>query len=552
MPGRVLPLLLIAALTGGAAAAHAGTGRTIFPLRAPVTVDDVVPRGLDEGVALADGSVILAGPGRGAAIALAKLRRDGSLDPSFGDDGVTELPVATDPAMIGTTVEQVLSGPNGTTYVVADGPARTKYELQQLQVVRITADGHLDPAFGAGGVVEPGIEGSCGGCAPAAVMPDGGLVVTGNTGGFSPEVETNPNAADDMRWVIARLTAAGARDPAFGDAGLVTLSEPGGNGGTGVVAEPGGDLAVLGLTGRGSGGVLRRLTPSGAPAPGYNGEVPIVLGGSAFALAPRGDDGVTVLMSRGSLLRFDASGTQTLRVSVAGAAVLPGLAGSDVVIGRVDPNSTAQVVERITTVAADGTTTLRQSVPLPYGGGYASAFIVHRAPAVSPLAQTGLRPGLPVRRDDGSWVVPGALAVIQYTGEGTGFLRESAAASSLTADLRLDTTFGPAPPPARFAMALARQRARTVLSRRFIALNAQVSGPGLCLLTVRAGRSVIARSTAPVLAGGAQLLRVYPTLAGRRILARSRPLTVSVAGRFRDLWAGEATATVRGVLRGSR
>jgi hypothetical protein len=193
----------------------------------------------------------------------------------------------------------------------------------------------------------------------------------------------------------------------------------------------------------------------------------------------------------------------------------------------------------------------RGEVPLPFGGGIATTFAAHRAPRVTTLDQTGFRAGRAFLRADGSLLVPGAVDVVEYTGEGVGFHSDLGAAAAITGSLRLDPSFGGAARPARISLTVPRQRAARDASRRVlrVAIAARASGPGLCLLEVRAGRRVIARSTAPVYVAGRQRLRALLTLYGRRRLRHAHHLRVSVRASFRDVLGARTRASARGVLR---
>ncbi len=59
----------------------------------------------------------------------------------------------------------------------------------RLTAVGLTAQGALDAAFGQGGVAKLGVQAGCGRCSPAALQPDGSLVLAGATG-RAPEPNT--------------------------------------------------------------------------------------------------------------------------------------------------------------------------------------------------------------------------------------------------------------------------------------------------------------------------------------------------------------------------
>jgi len=129
---------------------------------------------VDASVALPDGDVVLVG---GSIVAdstffAAELQPDGSLDRSFGVNGVAQVPLPL--SAVG-----VLREPDGKLLVLATGPALSKFQLPQLMVVRLDANGTLDQTYGVDGdgVARTGLEGFGAG----AISADGELLVTGTT-----------------------------------------------------------------------------------------------------------------------------------------------------------------------------------------------------------------------------------------------------------------------------------------------------------------------------------------------------------------------------------
>ena len=141
------------------------------------------------------------------SIAIARFDPDGSPDLGFGSGGktVTNFP---DVGEYGTAV---VLAPDGRFYVV--GAASTdveQYESRWL-IVRHNADGSVDTTFGDGGrVIESFYDGYAYARAMgAALLPDGKLVVGGDSGGFP---------------ALARYDANGNLDPTFGDWGKVVVT----------------------------------------------------------------------------------------------------------------------------------------------------------------------------------------------------------------------------------------------------------------------------------------------------------------------------------------
>ena len=187
----------------------------------------------------------------------------------------------------------MLRRPDGRLLIVGTLLDQERLQLPQLLVVGLTADGALDASFGEAGVARPGIQGSCGTCEPAALAPDGSLVLTGNTGSQSPEIEHDPNAPNSFAWVVTRLTPAGRTDPAFG-VRPVPGTSPGDGAGYGAAVAGDGRITVLGAqSGR---AVAARLLPDGsADATFAAGALAAVPADTALELALGGDGSVTAL-----------------------------------------------------------------------------------------------------------------------------------------------------------------------------------------------------------------------------------------------------------------
>jgi uncharacterized delta-60 repeat protein len=563
----VCSLAVAAAAPAAARAAEVAPGRVVFGLDAGGVVRSVDPFGLGVGAGLPDGGAVLAGVERGRGLVLAQLRADGSLDPAFGRAGIARVAVPFG-ELVGSFPKQVLRRPGGEVLVVATGPAVSRYELQRLVVVQLTADGRPDAGFGRAGVAILPIQGSCGDCSPAALAPDGALVVTGNTGRVPPTIEGDPTVGPDFTWVAARVRADGTLDPAFGDGGVATL--PGRNGtGHAAAVLPDGAIAALG---RDDGGArLARLTASGRLDPTFNAGTPMAppgAGANSFSWGLRGrpDGSVDLLRSGGGdarLARITRAGELDAGFGSVGVVDLPGGQGTSELLGAPDgglvvagprelqpPSGHATL--QATRVAADGRVLHSAAVPLPFGGGLASIHVRHRAPRATSLDQTGFRPGRPFARADGGLLVPGAVGVIRYTGEGAGLQRELAAVAALTPGLALDRAFGGAARPARLRIRVPAQRAALAAHPRLlrVAVDAITSGPGLCVLRVVDARGrTIAHSTAAAFSGGPQRLRALLTVPARSRLRRAHGVRVRVTATFRDVLGAEATARASGKLR---
>ena len=158
-------------------------------------------------VVQADGKLVAAGftaTDSGGDFALARYRRDGTLDPSFGTGGK----VTTDFAGGADGAAALVVQADGK--LVAAGSATSGTGLD-VALARYRRDGTLDPTFGTGGKVITDIAGGFDE-ARALVMQDGRLVVAGFT--FTGEV-----ASGD--FALARYRNNGSLDPTFGTGGKV-------------------------------------------------------------------------------------------------------------------------------------------------------------------------------------------------------------------------------------------------------------------------------------------------------------------------------------------
>jgi uncharacterized delta-60 repeat protein len=162
----------------------------------------------------ADGKVVLVGPVRTAAtgaldLAFAAVRTnsDGTIDPTFGQNGSVVVDIAPLSEYANAVAIQ------GDGKVVIGG--RTDYEiapsryLSHATLLRLNPDGTRDPNFGGGdGVALIEIDGYSSDSQDVALDGDGRILVAGAN-------------YPDVDFYLARLQPDGTPDPTFGEAGLV-------------------------------------------------------------------------------------------------------------------------------------------------------------------------------------------------------------------------------------------------------------------------------------------------------------------------------------------
>ncbi len=227
----------------------------------------------------ADGRIVVAGStsenlARGPThIALARYTPRGSLDPSFGRGGRVTSDVGS---KLGDYARALAIQSDGK--LVVAGTAYLSKNID-LEVVRFTTRGKLDPSFGAGGRVLTQVSYSFD-ARSVVVQPDGNLVVAGTAG-----------AADDEGFALIRYTADGKLDPSFGSGGKVISDfDPYRGEALGALAlQPDGKLVAAG-TSEGTGheenvSIVARYTKAGSLDPTFGRGGTVVNGRQARANA---------------------------------------------------------------------------------------------------------------------------------------------------------------------------------------------------------------------------------------------------------------------------
>ena len=542
LPAAVVLLLALAGPAG------ADTGRVSFPVGLPAPASNVDVTGATAAAVLPGGGTVLVGDEPERGLVAAALDADGRAVEGFGSRGISHVRVPG-----GFRTSSVLVRPDGRLVVAGTTPTAKPLRVPGLVLVGLTADGRPDASFGDGGIANTGIQGSCGNCTPVALAPDGSILVTGNGGSQSPRISEDPEAPDTFTWVVARLTADGRPDPAFGTR-QVPGSAVGGSGGYGVALAADGRITLLGRDAERA--AAARLLPDGSADPSFAGGAPAA-GPSNVALnLVRGDDGSVTALGIDSVARLRPDGTRdagfgddgVVRVGAMFGRLLAGADGEVLVyrpqVQAHPASDPALFVDRLDRTGRRATV----RVHLPFGGGYASFLHSARFPAA--LDQNAFRAAALLPRPGGGFVAAGGVTLQQYSGEGEGRSTAAFAAAALTPDLRLDRTYGPPKATVKAAVRIARQRLRGARRVRGIGVRIRATRPGLMRVRIRnrAGRT-LARSVEPLYRAGSARVRIPLTTAGRRTLRDGR-VRVVVEARFRDLLAAEdAAPRVRGTLR---
>ena len=232
-------------------------------------------------VAMADGRVLAAG-GAGNIedpphrIALARFQADGSLDTTFGGDGMVEIPFPSPIYSLATAVALQDDGK-----IVAAGTASVGFQ-NYIVVLRYLADGTLDAGFGTDGIVTDLDSDQF--ASDLVIQPDGKIVVVGWVG-------LNYDGI-----IVKRYLADGTPDASFGGDGSVTIEIGSSALAVDGALQPDGRIVVVGsqfVPFMGTHGAVVRLLADGSldPAFGVGGVVPtyaIPSSATAVALLPDG------------------------------------------------------------------------------------------------------------------------------------------------------------------------------------------------------------------------------------------------------------------------
>jgi uncharacterized delta-60 repeat protein len=168
-----------------------------------------------------DGKVVVVGGDAGQRIVVLRYLADGTPDASFGGDGSVILAIGTSADARGVALQ-----PDGRIVIV--GSEFVPFIGNRVAVLRLLADGSLDPAFGVGGVVPPDVTPSYAGA--VAVLPDGRLYVGGGA----------------ASWRVIRYLSDGSLDGTFGAGGIVTTPMVGNASLKDMALQPDGRLVAVG------------------------------------------------------------------------------------------------------------------------------------------------------------------------------------------------------------------------------------------------------------------------------------------------------------------
>ena len=545
IPSLILTCCVCAAFAtpAGAAAARApvtaaawlsqvqsAPGRQALPMSPQQDVSDTL--------ALANGEVVVAGTVNGRLV-VSELLPDGRPNPAFGQDGVLVTSIKLLPW-------QLLSLPGGEIMVL--GPSRIPgaqepivTEFPDWQLLRLRSDGTPDPSFGRAGLL------TAAGVRVASEGPSSGLQPQTAPGGaiVLPTI-IGPVLSPSTVSALVRLNPDGSRDSSFATGG--TLQLPGGLAEFSVLA--GGATAIVVRSSTGT--ALARLTAAGAVDPAFNG-------GAWAQVAAYGVDAMLVQADGGILLhgypagnalqgarvwRYTAAGSPDASWGSAGASapeptygyineLLPSSQGTTLLVttGITYPYRVTASTLRVTRLTAGGQVEPSPGSPgmvtaAPFGGG------TYQPGRVVSLSQNSFEPNGVIQRADGTLMVSGLVGATESFNTDAGpediAWIYSFGLAALNASFSPDPSFGGAP-PTRVSVRVTSTR----LNPRGVAVRLSSSRATFAVVTISALGRTIAKGTVPFFGRGEavpiQLARIPLNRAGRALLCRHLAhVTVSV------------------------
>lgn len=320
------------------------------------------------GTLQSDGSIVVVGVTNGATgeSAITRYLSDGNLDNGFGTNGHVVLDLS---ATSGEYLYDVVVQADGR--ILATGYANAGDEV--MTVVRLNADGSLDPSFNGSGILTLDLVAGNDRANAILVQDDGKILIGGQAGSFS---------AGDL--AVLRLNADGSFDTSFNGTGVFTMdvstvasggSYTNSDSAMALAVDDRGRIVIGGNTSlANSESLAMRLNSNGTLDTSFNGTgyhvisagVPyegikdlalqpdhrIVLVGSAYTSSGINDVSVLRLNDDGSLdTSFDGDGKVRQPIGTAtdeASAVVIGHDGDIIVAGRTDDGQVGTHIMRFT------------------------------------------------------------------------------------------------------------------------------------------------------------------------------------------------------------
>jgi uncharacterized delta-60 repeat protein len=160
-----------------------------------------------------DGKIVIVSQGtsNSTGFGIIRLNAQGSIDSTFSDDGYRNIGI-TSGSSSSEVANCVLIQPDGK--ILAGGMGGTISETDRtFSMVRLNTNGTNDSSFGTNGIMSFQVDNMSSIGRAAALQTDGKIIMAGYT--FK-------TAGNIKKQCLARLTAVGTLDPAFGNDGMLT------------------------------------------------------------------------------------------------------------------------------------------------------------------------------------------------------------------------------------------------------------------------------------------------------------------------------------------
>ncbi|MGE5527220.1 MAG: hypothetical protein ACM3Q9_00980 [Methanosarcina sp.] len=315
-----------------------------FSESVPFKIERIVP--LDSGKIVVAGGVegFREGESYAKEIALARYDEVGHLDPGFGSAGVVKL--GSDYGLAGRELLGVLVGPGERLLTLVDKVAQTwkgdAFDHSGSLIVALAGNGSLDSTFSGDGVID----------SPDSVtafepLAGGGLLIAGDHWG-----KELAQGASESDLYVARLSADGSRDPAFGQGdGLVEFDLGGVDLAHALLVTSSGSLVLGGATTKTGTNCLRfeeafceetpallRLLPDGTLDPAFAGGGALLGSLAAGYVRPSGVGVLAIAEAPdGAVFAAGGSGVDAFLAKQAPAGGLDPTFGSDGIVTERDP-----------------------------------------------------------------------------------------------------------------------------------------------------------------------------------------------------------------------
>lgn len=161
-----------------------------------------------------------AGAPRDLDVVVVRLNGDGTLDTSFGAEGVSRVDLGAATGSARDTVYGFDRDGAGRLVLFGSTKATGRSDVDRF-VARLTPTGQLDPTFATGGVFRLDVVGTNDSARHGFVQADGKIVASGYSSIPTGVALADGGVQSTNEIVLLRLTADGKADETFGDGGVV-------------------------------------------------------------------------------------------------------------------------------------------------------------------------------------------------------------------------------------------------------------------------------------------------------------------------------------------